>query len=211
MNLLDTLIKGGPLMIFIGACSITTIAIALERWIRLRIRKIMPDGFAEEIKRLIKRKRLSDAIDLCMDRNELGVRVIRAGLNCAGAKRDVIREHFEMEGRQAYQEMTRGLGVLATVASISPLLGLMGTVTGMIRVFGVISVQGVGDPGALSGGISEALITTAAGLAVGIPTLVLHHYFLRRTEQITSSLEHTSSDILDLLDPDTPTKNGGIS
>jgi len=208
MNLLDTVIKGGPLMFFIGLCSIITVALAIERWIRLREEKILPSGFADEVKELLRLRRLTDAIELCTNREEMGIGVLLAGLNRAGSRRDVIRENFENAGRQANHEFTRGLGVLATVASISPLLGLMGTVTGMIRVFRVISVQGVGDPGALSGGISEALVTTAAGLSVGIPTLIIYNYFVKRTEKINLNLEKQSSEILELLDTDGPLDDG---
>ena len=208
MNLLDTVIKGGPLMIFIGLCSIVAIAVVIERWIRLREDKIIPVGFAKEIKELLRSKQLSEAIDLCSQRKEIGIGIIKSGLDHAGATREVIRENFENAGRQAFHKLSKGLGVLATVASISPLLGLMGTVTGMIRVFRVISVQGVGDPGALSGGISEALITTAAGLAVGIPVLILHNYFMKRTEKINLHLESIASELLELLDKPGPLDSG---
>lgn len=208
MTLLETLIKGGPLMIFIGICSITTVTIGIERWVRLRSDRILPAGFGDQILEMLRGRRLSEANELCEMHGEIGVTVIKAGLDRAGAAREVIRESFENAGRQANHKFSRGLGILATVASISPLLGLMGTVMGMIRVFRVISVQGVGDPGALSGGISEALITTAAGLAVGIPTLILHNYYIKRTEQISIKLEGVSAEMLDLLDTNAPLDNG---
>ncbi|MBN1354709.1 MotA/TolQ/ExbB proton channel family protein [bacterium] len=210
MNLLDTLIKGGPLMIFIGLCSIITVAVGIERWMRLKGDRILPAGFAAQVLDLLRLKQLSEAVELCGERSEPGILLIRQGLNQAGSSRDVIREHFENAGRQVDQELKKGLGVLATVASISPLLGLMGTVMGMIRVFRVISIQGVGDPGALSGGISEALITTAAGLAVGIPTLILHNYFLKRAEGISLDLEKVSSEILNQLDTAGAMDTGGF-
>lgn len=200
MNLLESLAKGGPLMIFIGLCSIVTLAIAIERWIRLTNDRILPHGFRENVMDLLKRRQYSEALTSCEGRTEIGVRVIRAGLEHAGSSRDVIREHFEHAGRQSGLELNRRLSTLATVASISPLLGLMGTVTGMIRVFRVITVQGVGDPGALSGGISEALLTTAAGLAVGIPTLLIHNHFVQKVERINLFLEEFAAEVLDLLD-----------
>jgi biopolymer transport protein ExbB len=208
MSLLDTVIKGGPLMIFIGLCSVITVAVCIERWLRLKEEVVLPSGFAEKIVELLRARCLSEAVELCSERKEIGIVLIREGLHRAGSTREVIREQMENAGRQANQSLQRGLGVLSTVASISPLLGLMGTVMGMIRVFRVISVQGVGDPGALSGGISEALITTAAGLAVGIPTLILHNYFFKRTERIGLHLEQVSSDILDQLDSAGPLDTG---
>jgi len=208
MSLLETLIKGGPLMIFIGMCSIVTLTITIERWFRLKDKSVLPEGFLEEVIQLLRSHKLSQAREICDSREETGIRVISAGLNRAGSTRDIIREHFENAGKQANHDLSRGLGILATVASISPLLGLMGTVMGMIRVFRVISVQGVGDPGALSGGISEALITTAAGLAVGIPTLIIHNYLLKRTERITLHLEEASAELLDMLDTTGPLDDG---
>jgi biopolymer transport protein ExbB len=208
MNLFESLASGGPMMIFIGLCSIVTVAITIERWVRLKDERILPPGFRDTILDLLRNRHYSKAIEECSDRKEIGVEIIREGLQYAGSPRAVVREHFEHAGRQSNQELNRRLGTLATVASISPLLGLMGTVMGMIRVFRVISVQGVGDPAALSGGISEALLTTAAGLAVGIPTLIIHNHFVQRVEQINYSMESLSTDVLNLIDRDGPLDDG---
>lgn len=204
MNLFESLAKGGPMMIFIGMCSIVTVTIAIERWIRLNDNRILPEELRLHILNLLRKRRYTDALLECEGRDEIGIEVIRSGMENAGASRDILKEHFENAGRQANQVLNRWLGSLATVASISPLLGLMGTVMGMIRVFRVISVQGVGDPGALSGGISEALLTTAAGLAVGIPSLIIHNYYVQRVEQANYRLEKFASDVLELLDREGP-------
>ncbi len=209
MNLLDTLIKGGPLMILIGLCSIIALAVAIDRWFKLRKDRIIPDGLTEELQHLLRSRRLTDAVEICDRYPLLGVDVLKSGLHRAGQNRDVIRENLVNTGRQVRYELIKGQGVLATIASISPLLGLMGTVTGMIRVFREISIQGVGDPAALSGGISEALITTAAGLAVGIPTLIVHNYFAKRAEKISLELEKAAADLLELLDTQGPLDTGG--
>lgn len=208
MNFLSTIIKGGPIMIPIGICSIITVAVAFERWYHLRKQRIMPDALVSQVMELLRRRRLTAAIEVCNAHGEIGSSVLRAGLIKAGAAREVIRESFENAGRIAYQELTQGLGVLATVASISPLLGLMGTVTGLIRAFRVISSQGIGDPQALSGGISEALITTVAGLIVAIPTLVLHNYFSRRVERINLEMEQSVSNVLDQITMGGPLDSG---
>jgi len=204
MNLFESLAKGGPMMIFIGLCSIVMLTISIERWIRLKDHRILPKDLGENILDLLRNRRYSDAIQECEGRTEIGIDIIRNSMENAGKSREILREHMENAGRQANQILNRWLGSLATVASISPLLGLMGTVMGMIRVFRVISVQGVGDPGALSGGISEALLTTAAGLAVGIPSLIIHNYFVQRVERANYRLEKFASDVLDLLDQDGP-------
>lgn len=199
MSLFESLAKGGPMMIFIGLCSVITVAITIERWVRLKDDKILPAGFRDSILRLLKQGHISKAYEESKDLAEIGVEVIRSGLQHAGSSREIIKENFEHGGRQLNVELNRRLGTLATVASVSPLLGLMGTVLGMIRVFRVISVQGVGDPSALSGGISEALITTAAGLAVGIPSLIIHNHFVQKVEKINYFLEGFAAEILDLI------------
>jgi len=204
MNLFASLSKGGPMMIFIGLCSIVTVAVSIERWIRLNDKRILPLELKNKILDLLRDKQYTEAMVECEGRSEIGIAVIRSGMQHAGSSRDVIREHFENAGRHANQVLNRWLGTLATIASISPLLGLMGTVMGMIRVFHVISIQGVGDPSALSGGISEALLTTAAGLAVGIPTLIIHNYFVQRVEQANYSMEKFAADVLDYLDTNGP-------
>ncbi|MBN1296804.1 MotA/TolQ/ExbB proton channel family protein [bacterium] len=204
MNLFESLAKGGPMMIFIGMCSIVMVAVTIERWVRLGDDRILPSGLRDRILELLRLRRYSEAMMECEGRTEIGLEVIRSGMSRAGASREIIREHFENAGRQVNQALNRWLGMLATVASISPLLGLMGTVLGMIRVFRVISIQGVGDPGALSGGISEALLTTAAGLAVGIPSLIIHNYFVQRVERANYRLEKFAADVLELLDRDGP-------
>lgn len=208
MNLLDTLMKGGIVMIPIALCSITAIAVSIERWIRLRESKILPGEFISDLKDMLRKRRLTDAIEYCEGHRGIAPSILKSGLYHAGASRDLIRDNLENAGRQANLELTRGLGVLATISSISTLLGLMGTVMGMIRVFQVISIQGVGDPSALSGGISEALITTAAGLAVGIPTLVLYNYFQKRADVLNLRLEKAALEVLDILDTTRPLDTG---
>ncbi|MGB3977328.1 MAG: MotA/TolQ/ExbB proton channel family protein [bacterium] len=199
MSMFESLAKGGPMMIFIGLCSVITVAITIERLVRLKNDRILPVGFRDSILSLLKQGQFSKAYNVSQGQTEIGVEVIRSGLQHAGSSREIIKESFEHAGRQLNLELNRRLGTLATVASVSPLLGLMGTVLGMIRVFRVISVQGVGDPGALSGGISEALLTTAAGLAVGIPSLIIHNHFVQKVEKINYFLEGFAAEILDLI------------
>jgi biopolymer transport protein ExbB len=200
MGLLEFLAQGGPLMIFIGICSIMTFAITIERFIRLRDHSVIPEGFKEQLIELLKSHRLAGAREFCDKHKEIGVKIFQAGLTKAGAPREVIREYFESAGKEVSQDLSRGLGILSTIASISPLIGLLGTVTGMIQVFRIVSVQGIGNPSALSGGIAQALIATAGGLTVGIPSLMLYNFFIKKTERIVIKLERITIEILDLVD-----------
>jgi biopolymer transport protein ExbB len=208
MSFLEAFIKGGFVMAPILICSILMLTVAIERWLRLKSEKILPASLMDQVKELLRKRRLTAAIELCDSRNELGVSIIKAGLNRAGSSRESIKDNFESAGRQVNQKLISGLTTLSTIATISTLLGLMGTVLGMIRVFNSISFQGIGDPAALSGGIAQALVSTAAGLLIGIPSVVLYNYFQRRSEVITLHLEKYSMEVLDLLDTNQPLDSG---
>jgi biopolymer transport protein ExbB len=125
--------------------------------------------------------------------------VLAAGLSNISHGKDDMKEALEEAGKQAVHNMGRYLNTLGTIASITPLIGLLGTVIGMIKVFTAITAVGVGDPTVLSGGISEALITTAAGLSVGIPCLMLYRYFRSRINELTIILEENALSILDAV------------
>ncbi len=198
-NLFSYVLKGGYLMIPIGLCSVIALTVVIERFVRLKRNKIIPPDFLLEIKSLLKKNMVLEVMTYCENSEESISRIIKAGIDKINRSRAEIKETIEMAGRQEMLVLEKNLGILATIASISPLLGLLGTVTGMIRVFHVISIQGVGDPAALSAGISEALITTAAGLVVGIPTLVAYNYFMKRSNRILIEMEKASQEILDIL------------
>jgi biopolymer transport protein ExbB len=126
-------------------------------------------------------------------------RILVAGLQCRGEGRDRIKESIEERGREVVHELERFLDTLGTVATVSPLLGLLGTVLGMINVFAAITTHGVGNPGALAGGISVAMITTAAGLSTAIPSLVFYRYFRRRVDSIVVEMEREAIKMVDVL------------
>ncbi len=126
-------------------------------------------------------------------------RVLSAGLSNVDHHRVVIKEAIEEAGRHAVHQLEHRISTLGTIAAITPLLGLLGTVIGMIKVFSAISVFGVGDPSILAGGISEALVTTAAGLCVGIPSLLFYRYFRARVNEITVHMEQEAIRFLELL------------
>lgn len=181
--------KGGVVMIPIGLCSVLALAIILERLWSLREGQILPRGVVDRIEALVRKGDLDGAKSLCEGARSSYARIIHAGLHNAGHRRAIIKELVEEAGRQEVVHLERYLNLLGTIASISPLLGLLGTVFGMIDLFSVITSGGVGNPALLAGGISEALITTAAGLVVAIPALAFHRYFEGLIDRYVVELE----------------------
>jgi biopolymer transport protein ExbB len=161
-------------------------------------RIIVPE-IAEAVETLPVSTDLSVAYAICKRRPGPFANVVQAGLDHADNDWTIIRDVLEESGRQEATRLTRRLGILETVAAVSPLLGLLGTVLGMIRVFATISLAGLGNPETLSSGISEAMVTTAAGLIIGIPALVAHNWLNGRADRIIFDLEFYSSKVLDTL------------
>jgi biopolymer transport protein ExbB len=125
--------------------------------------------------------------------------ILAAGLLNRHHGREMMKTSIEEAGRQVVHELERFLNSLGTIASITPLLGLLGTVVGMIKVFAAIMIHGVGDPGILAGGISEALLTTAAGLTVAIPSLIFHRYFERLVDEYVLNMEEEALKLIDVM------------
>jgi biopolymer transport protein ExbB len=196
---LEVLQAGGWLMLPILACSVAAMAIVLERLWTLRRRRIMPDKLVNEVFQLHARQQLtSERIAQIRDGSPLG-RMLTAGLVNRNHSREVMKEAINDSGRQVVAEMERYLNTLGTIAAVTPLLGLLGTVIGMIDVFGVIMDAGVGNPGVLAGGISKALITTAAGLSVAIPALMFHRYLDSRVTKLTIAMEEQALRLVEVI------------
>ncbi len=191
--------KGGILMIPILLCSVVALAVFIERLWSLRFGRIIPSDLGARVEELVKRGQLADAEAVCRRSKSAMASIILAALKNAGQDRDTIKEALQEAGRRDAAQLERYVGILGTVANVSPLLGLLGTVSGMIKAFTVISVQGVGNPASLAGGISEALITTAAGLTAAIPSFLAYRYFLSRVDSLTLELEQVSLHFLDML------------
>ena len=187
--MLELLAKGGVVMIPIGLCSVAALAIILERLWSLRRGQVIPPQAVYRIEEWVLRGEIDRAREACESSDSSYAKSLLSGLNRAGERRRVIKEAVEEAGRQEIIHLERYLTLLGTIVSISPLLGLLGTVLGMIKVFTIISTVGVGDPGVLANGIGEALITTAAGLSVAIPALVCHRYFHRVIDRYSAELE----------------------
>jgi biopolymer transport protein ExbB len=185
------LIKGGGLLIWpILACSVVALAIILERLWALRTDRIIPPGLPPMVWSLYRNHQLDQAnIRQIALSSPLGA-VLAAGLANHKHGREVMQTCIEQAGRQVVHGMERYLNTLGTIASISPYLGLLGSVLGMMKVFAGFSVaQGAGNPAMLAGGLSEILITTAAGLAVAIPSLMFYRYFQGRVNELALRLE----------------------
>jgi biopolymer transport protein ExbB len=186
-------------MIPIIACSVAAMAIILERFWTLRTRRVIPGDLRLKIWQWHQSGQLTrERIAAVRESSPLG-RILAAGLVNRLHSREVMKESIVEVGRQVVAELERYLNTLGTIASISPLLGLLGTVFGMIKVFSQITSSGLGNPGVLSGGIAEALITTAAGLAVAIPSLIFHRYFTGRVDRLTISMEAQALKLVEVM------------
>jgi len=191
--------SGGWLMLPIIVCSIIAIAIIIERFWTLSPARIAPRNALAEVWGKIKHNQLdvTQLRELRMS-SPLG-QILAAGLVNAKAGRTVMIESIELAASHVVHDMERYLGTLGTIASISPLLGLLGTVFGMIQVFQETVNVGNGNISVLAGGIAVALITTAAGLSVAIPSLFFHRMFLRKVEALVVELERESIKLVDAL------------
>lgn len=195
----DLIKSGGWLMLPIILCSIGAMAIIGERFWTLRKNKILPPDLVPQIWKLSREGKLdASALRSLKMSSPLGA-VLAAGLANSRHGRDIMRTSIEEVGRQIVHELEKFLNTLGTIASITPLLGLLGTVVGMIKVFTAIMMHGVGDPTILAGGISEALITTAAGLSVAIPSLIFHRYFERLVDEYVLNMEEEALRLIDVL------------
>ncbi|MBN2097708.1 MAG: MotA/TolQ/ExbB proton channel family protein [Candidatus Omnitrophica bacterium] len=199
----DVMQKGGPLMYLIILCSVVALAVVIERLYHLHRAKIDIDKFMEAIANTLKRNRIMEAIDLCEKTPGPIAHIIKAGILKHDRSRQEIKEAIDDAGIYEVPRLEKNLGALATIAHISPLLGLLGTVTGMVRAFQVIQEKATAlqpvSPGELAGGIWEALITTAAGLIVAIPTFVAYNYLVSRVKGSVLEMERAATDLINIL------------
>jgi biopolymer transport protein ExbB len=195
----EMILAGRYMMIPIGIASLVGMAALIERLYVLRQGRIIVPEIAEAVMTLSASQDLAVAYAICERKPGPFANLVKTGLDHSDNDWTVIRDVLEESGRQEATKLTWRLGVLETVAAVSPLLGLLGTVIGMIRVFATISAAGLGNPETLSSGISEAMVTTAAGLIIGIPALVAYNWLNGRADRIIFDLEFYSSKVLDTL------------
>ncbi|MFA3781557.1 MotA/TolQ/ExbB proton channel family protein [Melioribacteraceae bacterium 4301-Me] len=201
MNLLSILVKGGWVMLPIFLSSIIAVAIIIERYIILKKASINVPSFLIKIRNLLKRGDIKGAIEYCMEEKSPMSNIVKKGLKKYKFGHQRVMEAIESAGKQEISRLERGLPVLATISGVAPLLGFLGTVTGMISAFMKIQdLQGSASPSDLAGGIWEALLTTAFGLIVGIIALTFYNYFVSRVNKLVIEMELISNDVVDVLE-----------
>jgi len=191
---------GGPFMWPLILCSVIAVAIIAERLWKLQERRVMPPELSRKVWTLIESGQVNDRVIAALEQNSVLGRLLAVGLSNRHRGRQVLMERLEDAGRHAIHDLERFLNTLGTIAGVSPLLGLLGTVTGIIKAFEALAAGGIGDPRALSGGISEALITTAAGLCVAIPALIAFRYLRGRVDALVVQMEKDVVRFADALE-----------
>lgn len=200
--MIQFIVKGGWLMVPILFCSLLAVGIIIDKFISLRLLEKQSDEFMRRLKEILSagsKKKIKKILSLCEEMPGPLARIVQAGLEKEQRGRKEIEESVREAGSLEVPLLEKNLKVLGTIAAVAPLLGLLGTVIGMIKAFNVIALQGVGEPGALAGGISEALITTATGLSVAIPALVFYNYFTHRTDTLIRKIEIYAGEFVELL------------
>src|SRR3984885_4188135 len=191
---------GGALMWPIILCSIVAAAIILERLWTLQDRRVLPPDLTRKVWKLVEANQVNDKVIAALEQNSPLGKLLAAGLANRDRPREILMERLEDTGRHVVYELERFLNTLGTIAGISPLLGLLGTVTGIIKAFNAINAGGAGDPRMLSGGIAEALVATAAGLCVAIPSLIAYRYLRGRVERIVIEMEKNALRLVDAIE-----------
>ena len=198
----EIIAAGGWLMIPIILCSIAVIGISLERYWTLNPAKIAPKQQLSQVWGDIQNNNLdSEKLRSLRRSSQLG-RILAAGLSNSRHGREIMKDSIQEAANQVVHDLERFIGVLGTIAAIAPLFGLLGTVIGMIKVFTALNLEGAGNAAVLAGGISEALITTAAGLTVAIPAMIAHRFYSRRVDSLVVSMEQEAVKLVDALHSD---------
>lgn len=198
----NIIMAGGWLMLPLVLCSIAVIGISIERFWTLDPKKIAPKHQLAQVWSWIKNNEVSaERLRELKQSSELG-RILATGLSNSRSGRETMKDSIQETANQVIHSMERYIGTLGTIAAVAPLLGLLGTVLGMIKVFVAIELQGTGNAGALAGGISEALITTATGLVVAIPAMIIHRFFIRRIDSLAITMEQEAVKLVDALHSD---------
>jgi biopolymer transport protein ExbB len=191
---------GGPFMWPIVLCSVGAAAIILERLWTLQEQRVLPRDLVRRVRQLVEADQVTDKVIAALEQNSPLGRVLAAGLASRPRGREIMMERLEDAGRHVVHDLERFLNTLGTIASTSPLLGLLGTVTGIIKSFNALQAGAAGDPRMLSGGIAEALIATAAGLCVAIPALIAYRYLRGRVESFVVEMEKDAIRLADVVE-----------
>jgi biopolymer transport protein ExbB len=200
---------GGPFMVPIILCSIIAAGILFERLWTLQRKRVLPQELIKRVNDLTAQNQVTPKVIEALEKNSPLGRVLAAALANKDRGRAIMMERVEDTGRHVVHELERFLNTLGTIASISPLLGLLGTVSGIINSFKAVMLGGMGDPRMLAGGISEALVTTAGGLAVAIPAFIAYRYLRGKVERIVIDMEKIAVKFADSLGATPPGEDGG--
>jgi len=200
---------GGPLMWPIILCSIVAAAIILERLWTLQDRRVLPPDLTRKVAQLIDANQVNDKVIQALEQNSPLGKILASGLAHRHRPRAVVMERLEDAGRHVVFELEHFLNTLGTIAGVAPLLGLLGTVAGIINSFDAIMAGGMGDPRALAGGIAQALICTAAGLGVAIPSLIAFRYLRGRVDRIVMAIEKDAIQLADAMEAAQPARAPG--
>jgi biopolymer transport protein ExbB len=208
MNLLSVVLKGGWVMLFIFIASVVAVAIIVDRYLAIRKSRSNVPVFLVKIRRLLKKDDIKGALNVCMEEKTPTANIVKKGLKKINFGHERVKEAIETAGRQEINKLEKGLSVLATIAGVAPLLGFLGTVTGMISAFMRIQdLQGSANPSDLAGGIWEALLTTAFGLAVGIIAYTFYNYLVNAINKFVLDIEIVSNDVVDIIEEMRMTEN----
>jgi biopolymer transport protein ExbB len=210
-EILSLIEKGGIMMYPILFCSILIVGIGIERAYNLRKKNIINIDFLKSVRNQWNWKDVHLGLQLCNSHDTALARILKTGILRVGGKLDEIERAIEGAGQHEASLMNSNLRVLGAVANITPMMGLLGTVFGMIKAFNVISQSGTGNPGLVASGISEALVTTAAGMVVGIPALVLYHYFRGKIDRYVFEMEEISFQLVEELSYEAMRENQGLA
>ncbi len=191
---------GGGFMWPIILCSVLAVAIVLERLWALQSNRVIPRDLGQKVWNWIEADQVNDKLITALQQNSPLGELLAIGITNRNKPREQVVERLQDGGRHLVHEMERFLNTLGTIAAISPLLGLLGTVAGIIHAFNAITANGIGDPRILAGGIGEALLTTAAGLSVAIPSLIAYRYLRGKVEQLVVRMEKEAMRLVDALD-----------
>ena len=191
---------GGLMMWPIILCSMIALAIILERAWTLQEKRVLPRDMMQKVWQLVEARQINDQVIAALEQSSPLGQVLAAGLASRHRSREIMMERLEDSGRHVVHELERFLNTLGTIAGISPLLGLLGTVTGIIKAFNAIQAGAMGDPKMLSGGIAQALVTTAAGLVVAIPSLIAYRYRRGKVERIVVEMEKDAIRLADTVE-----------
>lgn len=208
-EIIETIRKAGIFVYPILLCSIVALSIFLQKMWILRTNKILPGFFLERLYLYLSKNKFSEALNLASLNNSSIARIAYVALQKNGSSKEQIKESMEGAGRREALELGRHIEGLGAISNASTLLGLLGTISGMIKIFSVISENTIVDPASLAGGISEALYTTAFGLVVAIPAFIAYKYLIGRSEEFVNELEDEGRRIIEEMStpPLTPTED----